>query len=138
VVSGERGGEVADGGSGQTGVSEQREGGDTDSPIDCTPAMDVLDMTGLPNRRMLDVKDGMFLLLIPFANGCSFVFVRQAFISTGAAQCCCPSTRGIEAGRVGVCVVAAKGVGFGLRHWTVAGMYASCIPDQFSHYHPVK
>lgn len=116
---GERGGEVADGGSGQAGVGERREGGDTDSPVDCTPAMDVLDMTGLPNRRMLDIEDGMFLFSpIPFANGCAFVFVRHAFISTGAAQCCCSSTRGIEAGRVGVYVVAAQGVGLGLRHWS--------------------
>lgn len=29
-------------------------------------------------------------------------------LKTGAAQWCCPSTQGIEARRVGVCVVAAK------------------------------
>lgn len=38
--------EVADGGSGQVKVGEWREGGDTDSPVDCTPATDVLDVDG--------------------------------------------------------------------------------------------
>ena len=126
----ERGGEVADGGSGQAGFGERREEGDTDSPVDCTSATDVSEVTGLPNGRMLDIENGMFhatLLLIPFADGCPLVFVRHACISIGAAQYCCPSTRGIEAGRVGMC---------GRRQWrqgwvagigaggTAAGMYA--------------
>lgn len=38
--------EVADGGSGQVKVGEWREGGDTDSLVDCTPATDVLDVDG--------------------------------------------------------------------------------------------
>lgn len=117
---------------------------DTDSPVDCTPATDMLDVTRLPNGRMLDVEDGMLrptlFLLIPFANGCSLVFMPSS--RQGAAQWCCPSTQGIEARRMGVCVVAAK---WG-QSWVSAleqeglqlGMCASCIPDQFSHRQPVK
>lgn len=38
---------------------------DTDSPVDCTPATDMLDVTRLPNGRMLDVEDGGRPVVLP-------------------------------------------------------------------------